>query len=77
VSRVADLYDRLGGFDAITAVVDSFVARCAADDRINRKFARTDVLWLQKMLVDQVSRRPAARAPIRGATCARPTTAWV
>jgi hemoglobin len=52
--RVADLYDRLGGLDAITAVVDSFVARCAADDRINRKFARTDVPRLKQMLVDQV-----------------------
>ena len=51
---MADLYDRLGGLDAITAVVDSFVARCAADDRINRKFARTDVPRLKKMLVDQV-----------------------
>jgi hemoglobin len=51
---VADLYERLGGLDAITAVVDSFVARCAADDRINRKFARTDVPRLRKMLVDQV-----------------------
>jgi hemoglobin len=51
---VADLYDRLGGLDAITAVVDSFVARCAGDDRINRKFARTDVPRLKKMLVDQV-----------------------
>jgi hemoglobin len=51
---VADLYDRLGGLDAITAVIDSFVARCAADDRINRKFARTDVPRLKKMLVDQV-----------------------
>ena len=54
MSRVADLYDRLGGFDAITAVVDSFVARCAADDRINRTFARTDLPRLKKMLVDQV-----------------------
>lgn len=51
---MADLYDRLGGLDAITAVVDSFVARCAGDDRINRKFARTDVPRLKKMLVDQV-----------------------
>jgi hemoglobin len=51
---VADLYDRLGGLDAITAVIDSFVARCAADDRINRKFARTDVPRLKEMLVDQV-----------------------
>jgi hemoglobin len=54
VGRVADLYDRLGGLDAITAVVDSFVARCAADDRINRKFERTDVPRLKQMLVDQV-----------------------
>lgn len=51
---MASLYERLGGLDAITAVVDSFVARCASDDRINEKFARTDVPRLKKMLVDQV-----------------------
>ena len=51
---MASLYERLGGLDAITAVVDSFVARCADDERINRKFARTDVPRLKKMLVDQV-----------------------
>lgn len=33
--------------------MDDFVARCAADDRINRKFARTDIPRLKKMLVDQ------------------------
>jgi hemoglobin len=48
------LYDRLGGLEAITAVVESFVARCAGDDRINRKFERSDIPRLQKMLVDQV-----------------------
>jgi hemoglobin len=48
------LYERLGGKDAITAVVDDFVARCAADARINGKFARTDVARLKRMLVDQV-----------------------
>lgn len=48
------LYERLGGMDSITAVVDDFVARCAADDRINAKFARTDVPRLKHMLVDQV-----------------------
>jgi hemoglobin len=48
------LYDRLGGKDALTAVVDDFVARCAGDDRINAKFARTDIPRLKKMLVDQV-----------------------
>jgi hemoglobin len=51
---MASLYERLGGLDAITAVVDSFVARCAGDDRINRKFERTDVPRLTTMLVDQV-----------------------
>jgi len=35
--------------------VDDFVARCAADHRINQKFARTDIPRLKKMLVDQVS----------------------
>jgi len=48
------LYDRLGGIDAITAVVEDFSARCAADARINGKFARTDIPRLRKMLVDQV-----------------------
>lgn len=47
-------YDRLGGLEAITAVVESFVARCAGDDRINRKFERSDIPRLKKMLVDQV-----------------------
>jgi hemoglobin len=51
---MASLYERLGGLEAITAVVDSLVARCAGDDRINRKFERTDVPRLKKMLVDQV-----------------------
>jgi len=51
---MASLYERLGGLDAITAVVDSFSARCAGDDRINGKFARTDIPRLRKMLVDQV-----------------------
>jgi hemoglobin len=51
---MASLYERLGGLDAITAVVDSFAGRCAGDDRINRKFERTDIPRLKKMLVDQV-----------------------
>lgn len=48
------LYERLGGKDAIASVVDDFVARCAADGRINGKFARTDIPRLKKMLIDQV-----------------------
>ena len=51
---MASLYERLGRLEAIEAVVDSFVARCAGDERINPKFARSDVPRLKKMLVDQV-----------------------
>jgi hemoglobin len=51
---MTSLYERLGGLEAITSVVDSFVARCADDTRINSKFERTDVPRLEKMLVDQV-----------------------
>ena len=48
------LYDRLGGRDAIVMVIDSFVARVAADTRINKKFARSDVPRVKAMLVEQV-----------------------
>jgi hemoglobin len=48
------LFDRLGGLNAITAVVGAFRDRVAADDRINLKFARTDLGRLTKMLIDQV-----------------------
>jgi hemoglobin len=42
------------GLDAITAVVENFRDRVASDDRINLKFARTDIARLTKMLMDQV-----------------------
>src|SRR5687768_12593368 len=48
------LYERLGGRDAIVMVVDSFVARVAADDRINKKFARSDIPRVKAMLIDQI-----------------------
>ncbi len=48
------LFDRLGGLDAITAVVDAFVANVAADERINKFFEKTDIPNLKKMLVDQI-----------------------
>lgn len=50
----ASLYERLGGIEAITAVVKDFRDRVARDDRINQKFARTDLGRLTKMLIDQV-----------------------
>lgn len=48
------LYDRLGGKAAITAVVEDFVARVAADSRINGKFANANIPRLKTMLVDQI-----------------------
>lgn len=48
------LYERLGGKPAITAVVDDFVARVAADSRINGKFANANIPRLKMMLVDQL-----------------------
>lgn len=53
-TKEKSLYDRLGGKPAITAVVDDFVARVAADRRINRFFANTDVPPFKAKLVDQI-----------------------
>jgi hemoglobin len=53
------LYDRLGGRKAITAVVDEFVSRVAADSRINTFFAATAadakrLAGFKMKLVDQI-----------------------
>jgi hemoglobin len=48
------LYDRLGGQEAIHAVVDDFVANVAADERINRFFASTDMARLKRLLAEQI-----------------------
>jgi hemoglobin len=59
VMKEKSLYDRLGGKKAITAVVDEFVGRVAADKRINAFFAVTaaDPARLKKFkrsLIDQI-----------------------
>jgi hemoglobin len=48
------LYERLGGKEAITVVVDDFIKRVAADSQINRFFATTDIPKLKTNLVDQL-----------------------
>ena len=58
-SKEKSLYDRLGCKKAITAVVDEFVSRVAADQRINSFFAATasDPARLNQFkgnLVDQI-----------------------
>ena len=48
------LYNRLGGKDAIKAVVDEFVGISAGDSRINKKFAKTNIDRLKFELVEQI-----------------------
>ncbi|HTD84026.1 MAG TPA: group 1 truncated hemoglobin [Gemmatimonadaceae bacterium] len=48
------LYDRLGGKTAIAAVVDTFVAKVAADARINKKFAKSNIPRVKTEIVDQI-----------------------
>ncbi len=65
------LYERLGGKKAITAVVDEFVGRVAADNRINKFFAATAAdpkrLKMFKMnLVDQVCQASGGPCQYKG-----------
>jgi hemoglobin len=48
------LYERLGGYNAIQAVVDQTIANVAADRRINKFFAHADIPRLRRMLADQI-----------------------
>ena len=52
LSQEKSLYDRLGGKDALDAVVADFAGRVLADTRINKKFARSDAPRLVKNLTD-------------------------
>jgi len=58
-AKQKSLYDRLGGKKAITAVIDEFVGRVAADNRINHFFAATasnpaQLASFKGKLVDQI-----------------------
>ena len=58
-NKEKSLYDRLGGKKAISAVVDEFVGRVAADKRINAFFAATAadhhrLATFKSKLVDQI-----------------------
>lgn len=50
----ASLFQRLGGLEALGAVVDDFLANVGADERINQRFANTDLAHLRTLLVDQL-----------------------
>lgn len=62
------LYDRLGGKDAITAVINDFVGNVAADKRINARFAKTDIPHLKQMLVEQVCQATGGPCTYTGKT---------
>jgi len=48
------LYQRLGGKEAITAVVDDFIGNVAGDARINKRFANANIPRLKTLLVEQI-----------------------
>jgi len=48
------LYERLGGIDAIKAVVGEFAGRVLADERVNKKFAKSDAPRLVLHLQEQI-----------------------
>jgi hemoglobin len=52
--RTGSLFERIGGLQAISAVVDDFAGNVLADARINKKFAKTDAPRLLANLKDFV-----------------------
>lgn len=53
----ASLYKRLGGYDAIAAVVDDFIGRLVADPSLGRFFApfsQDSKLRIRQLIVDQL-----------------------
>lgn len=53
-TATASLYDQLGGAPAVSLVVDTFIAKVAADPKINWFFADTDIPHLKAQLNDQI-----------------------
>ena len=53
-AAASTLYERLGGYDAIQAVVDQTITNVAADHRINKFFAHADIPRLRRNLTDQI-----------------------
>lgn len=69
------LYTRLGGINAISAVIDQFLANVVADNRINGDFAATvqtpsRVRLLRMNLIDQVCQASGGPCIYKGKTMA-------
>jgi|SRR5688572_24220853 len=54
LAQKKSLYERLGGKDAIKAVVDELATIAIADNRINKKFARSNPERLKFELAEQI-----------------------
>ena len=58
VAGVADSHDglfkRIGAQEGIATVVDGVLGKVGADDRVNGRFANTDMPKLKALLIDQV-----------------------
>src|SRR5215471_16938394 len=65
-AQTRTLYDRLGGYPAISAVVDDFVKNVAADKRINRFFANANIGRLKARLVEQICQGTGGPCTYRG-----------
>jgi hemoglobin len=70
-AKAPSLYKNLGGKAAITAVVDEFVARVAADTRINAFFASTAadpkrLAGFKAKLVDQICQASGGPCKYKG-----------
>ena len=48
------LYERIGEQEGIATVVDGFLGKVGADDRVNGRFADTDMPKLRGLLIEQV-----------------------
>jgi hemoglobin len=57
VKTVKPLYQRLGGYDAIAAVVDDFIGRLAGDEKFGKFFAghsQSSLKKIRQLIVDQL-----------------------
>jgi hemoglobin len=64
------LYERVGGRDAIVAVVDDAIVNLAADERINRRFGNASIPRLRRNLVDLLCLRTGGPCTYGGASMA-------
>jgi len=60
------LYARLGGLDAISAVVTAFLQNVASDERINARFAVADLPDLRQKLIDQICQATGGPCQYKG-----------